>query len=92
MADEGWVAGLGGASAAELLLRPRHGGIVRPDGTGRWLFDLWAANRRSSPAGVPDTQIQVAALPTGPDRAGRPGSFFSDRAARPCGRFAPSRG
>jgi YfiH family protein len=60
-------------------------GIVRPDGSGRWLFNLWAANHRIlTEAGVPDDQIQVAALPTGPAQ----GSFFSDRAARPCGRFA----
>jgi YfiH family protein len=60
-------------------------GIVVPDGSGRWLFDLWAANRRIlREAGVPDDQINVAALPTGPGA----GAFFSDRAARPCGRFA----
>jgi YfiH family protein len=59
--------------------------VVKPDGTGRWLFDLWAANRRIlREAGVPDDQIHVAALPTGPGE----GAFFSDRAARPCGRFA----
>lgn len=59
-------------------------GIVRPDGTGRWTFDLWAANRRLLvEAGVPEGNIDVTALGTGP---GTP--FFSDRAARPCGRFA----
>lgn len=59
--------------------------VIRPDGTGRWLFDLWAANSRIlREAGVPDRQIHVAALPTGPGE----GVFFSDRAARPCGRFA----
>jgi len=35
-------------------------------------------------AGVPDRNIHVAGVPTGPD----PGLFFSDRTARPCGRFA----
>jgi YfiH family protein len=60
-------------------------GIVQPDGTGRWLFNLWAANHRIlRESGVPDTQIHVAALPTGAD----PGLFFSDRQMRPCGRFA----
>ena len=55
---------------------------VRPDGTGRWLFDLWAANRSIlREAGVPQERIHLAAVPTGAD-------FFSDRAARPCGRFA----
>ena len=66
------------------------GTILRPDGTGRWLLDLWAANRRQlAQAGVPDGQIHVAAVPTGPDPGGQgPGLFFSDRTARPCGRFA----
>jgi polyphenol oxidase len=66
------------------------GAILRPDGTGRWLLDLWAANRRQlADAGVPDGQIHVAAVPTGPDPGGKdPGRFFSDRTARPCGRFA----
>jgi polyphenol oxidase len=59
-------------------------GIVAPDGTGRWTFDLWAANRRLlTEAGVPDANIAVAGVGTGP---GTP--FFSHRAARPCGRFA----
>ena len=60
------------------------GGIVRPDGTGRWLFDLWAANTRQLRlAGVPAENIQVAELPTGNGTR-----FFSHRAEQPCGRFA----
>ncbi|HCU92274.1 MAG TPA: multi-copper polyphenol oxidoreductase, partial [Actinobacteria bacterium] len=48
-------------------------------------FDLWAANRLIlGEAGVPASQIHLAAVPTGAD----PGLFFSDRAVRPCGRFA----
>jgi YfiH family protein len=91
----GIVAGLGDEAAS----------VLRPDGTGRWLLDLWSANRKMlTRAGVPDDQIHVAAVPTGPDQpAGRPGHpgrdgegddtagrglFFSDRTARPCGRFA----
>jgi len=59
--------------------------FLRPDGTGAWLFDLWAANRfLLREAGVPDRNIHVAGVPTGP----APGLFFSDRTARPCGRFA----
>ena len=59
--------------------------FLRPDGTGAWLFDLWAANRFVlREAGVADRHIHLAAVPTGPD----PGLFFSDRTARPCGRFA----
>ncbi len=56
---------------------------LRPDGTGRWLLDLWAANRIIlTEAGVAGEHIHVAAISTGP-----PGPFFSHRAARPCGRF-----
>jgi copper oxidase (laccase) domain-containing protein len=85
----GIVAGLGDEAAS----------VLRPDGTGRWLLDLWSANRKMlTRAGVPDSQIHVAAVPTGPgqpagldaaggDTAGD-GLFFSDRTARPCGRFA----
>jgi YfiH family protein len=55
--------------------------VIRPDGTGRWLCDLWSANRLLlCEAGVADRNIHVATTPTG-------GDFFSNRAARPCGRF-----
>jgi polyphenol oxidase len=61
------------------------GAVLRPDGTGRWLLDLRAASRALLVrSGVPESQIHTAAVPTGPD----PGLFFSDRTARPCGRFA----
>jgi purine-nucleoside/S-methyl-5'-thioadenosine phosphorylase / adenosine deaminase len=57
--------------------------LVRPDGTGRWQFDLWAANRVVlHEAGVPEGNVHLADVPTGT------GDFFSDRAFRPCGRFA----
>jgi len=60
--------------------------VLRPDGAGRWLFDLWSANRIVlRDAGLRDGSIHLAAVPTGP--AGQ-SPFFSDRAARPCGRFA----
>jgi polyphenol oxidase len=59
--------------------------VVRPDGNGRWLFDLWEANRLVlREAGVPDGQVHVAGIATGP----APGLFFSHRAEQPCGRFA----
>lgn len=58
--------------------------VLAPDGPGHWRFDLGAANRRVLvEAGVPAAQIEVAPVGTGP---GTP--FFSDRAERPCGRFA----
>ncbi|QGG96882.1 peptidoglycan editing factor PgeF [Actinomarinicola tropica] len=57
--------------------------LVEPDGSGRWTFDLWSANRlQLDTAGVPQEQVAVAALDT------VDGPFFSDRAVRPCGRFA----
>jgi polyphenol oxidase len=60
--------------------------VLRPDGTGKWLFDLWHANRIVlREAGLRHDGIHLAAVPTGPPGAS---PFFSDRAARPCGRFA----
>jgi purine-nucleoside/S-methyl-5'-thioadenosine phosphorylase / adenosine deaminase len=71
--------------AAEEGLGPSAGKVIRADGTGRWLFDLWTANQLVlEEAGLPAANIHVAAIPTGSPR----GLFFSDREARPCGRFA----
>ncbi len=74
--------------------------FIRPDpaAPGRWLLDLWSANRHVlREAGLPDPQIHTTTLPTGPldfyasavpaDLRGH-GCFFSDRVARPCGRLA----
>lgn len=70
--------------AAHEQLGGLAGEVVAPDGEGRWRFDLWEANRRLlHHAGVPEANIELAAIPTGAD-----GPFFSDRSARPCGRFA----
>lgn len=72
--------------AAEQNLGSAVGEVVKPDGTGKWLFDLWTANRIVlREAGVADEHISVAAIPTG---SAGPGLFFSDREVRPCGRFA----
>jgi len=81
--------------AADTFLR------LDPAAPGRWLLDLWSANRHVlREAGLPDPQIHTTALPTGPlpssapstpgDPADPPGRgyFFSDRVARPCGRLA----
>jgi hypothetical protein len=58
--------------------------VVRPDGTGAWTFDLWRANTlQLLAAGVPEGQVQLAGLDTGP---GTP--YFSHRSEGPCGRFA----
>jgi purine-nucleoside/S-methyl-5'-thioadenosine phosphorylase / adenosine deaminase len=59
------------------------GAVLRPDGTGRWLFDLAAANRLVlREAGLADGNVHVSPYVTGG------GMFFSDREARPCGRLA----
>ena len=53
------------ADAARGAFGPRA--FLRPDGTGAWLFDLWAANRfLLRDAGVPDRNIHLAGVPTGP--------------------------
>ena len=69
------------AQAVRECLGERAPLVFRPDGTGRWLCDLWSANRLLlREAGVADRNIHVATIPTG-------GDFFSNRKARPCGRF-----
>jgi polyphenol oxidase len=71
------------AEAAREAFGPATESVVRPDGTGRWLFDLWAANRHTLLAcGLRPERVVTAPAGTGDDR------FFSDRAQRPCGRFA----
>jgi copper oxidase (laccase) domain-containing protein len=71
---------------------PDADALIRPDPVpDRWRLDLWAANRLVlRGAGVPDARIHVTDLPTGPasDAESGSGYFFSDRAARPCGRLA----
>jgi len=91
---ENVIAGLGpaispyqvGADVADAV--PRGLGaaaadVIRPDGTGKWLLDLWGANRIVlREAGVADGNVHVTPYVTGDGR------FFSDRAVRPCGRLA----
>jgi polyphenol oxidase len=70
--------------------------FLQPDSApGRWRLDLWSANRFIlTEAGVPASQIHVTDIPTGPTgptgptEPHGPSYFFSDRAARPCGRLA----
>jgi polyphenol oxidase len=77
-------------SAAAAFIRPDTSPVTSPDAPqDRWLLDLWAANRHAlREAGVPDSQIHTTDIPTGPASPTDPGHFFSDRAARPCGRLA----
>jgi polyphenol oxidase len=91
---ENVVAGLGptispyqvGADVADAVQRglgAAAADVIRPDGTGRWLLDLWGANRVVlREAGVADGNVHVTPYVTGDGR------FFSDRAVRPCGRLA----
>lgn len=79
----------GPAARAEHLVVPagtaeRGEGAGHDDRTrGRWLVDLPRANRRILvDAGVPPGAVHLASATTGPG-----GPFYSDRAARPCGRF-----
>jgi YfiH family protein len=72
-------------AAAQRGLKSSAEKVIREDGTGKWLFDLWTANQLVlEEAGVPGRNIHVAAIPTG----SADGLFFSDRDVRPCGRFA----
>src|SRR5689334_5144204 len=71
-----------GPAAAAFLQPDRRPGAV-PKGQDRWLLDLSQANRHAlREAGVPGDRIHASTIPTGT------GVFFSDRAARPCGRLA----
>jgi YfiH family protein len=56
--------------------------VARPDGTARWLVDLVAANRSQLLAsGVAPEHIFESGVTTSDP------ALYSDRAARPCGRF-----
>ena len=56
--------------------------VARSDGPGHWRVDLVAANRQQlEAAGVPPGHIDESGITTANP------ALFSDRAARPCGRF-----
>ncbi|HLI38479.1 MAG TPA: polyphenol oxidase family protein [Streptosporangiaceae bacterium] len=99
IAPDRYQVGAEVAEAAGRCFGDRAGEVIRPDrrdGPGgasgsRWLFDVWAANRLVlRDAGVPGGQIHATDVPTGATRGVHDGAgwFFSDRAERPCGRFA----
>jgi len=57
-------------------------GVLRPDGPGRWLVDLVAANRQQLlRSGLRSGHIVDCGVTTSDE------ALFSDRAERPCGRF-----
>lgn len=72
------------ADAARAAFGERTDRVLRPDGTGRFLFDLVTAARiQLADSGVMTANIHPSGLSTGP---GTP--FFSHRGEAPCGRFA----
>lgn len=86
IAPDRYQVGADVAEAARQCFGSQAAEVLRPDGTGHWLFDLWTANRIAlRQAGLGDDNVHVAAEPTGTHGSGH---FFSDREARPCGRFA----
>ncbi len=72
------------AEAAHHRLGQASERVLRPDGPGHWQFDLSGALQRVlTGAGLVADNVMACPRTTGP---GTP--FFSDREARPCGRFA----
>ncbi len=72
------------AASARAAFGPAADEVVTPRPGGRWSFDLWAANRLQLAA----SGIQAAKVFSGERPTGDGTPFFSDRALRPCGRFA----
>ena len=72
------------AQPARAAFGERTDAVLRPDGTGRYLFDLVrAAEIQLTDAGLDPARVYLSGLVTGP---GTP--FFSHRLEGPCGRFA----
>ena len=83
ISPERYQVGAEVADAVQRGLGAAAAQVIRPDGTGKWLLDLWAANRIVlREAGLADGNVHVTPYVTGDGR------FFSDRAVRPCGRLA----
>ena len=73
------------ADAATETFGDRAAEVLEPVSPGQWRFALWAANRIVlREAGVPEANIHLTDVPTGPPST----PFFSHRAEQPCGRFA----
>jgi YfiH family protein len=72
------------ALAAHTALGERTDAVLRPDGTGRYLFDLpAAAHIQLTDAGITADRIHSSGAVTGPDTP-----YFSHRFEGPTGRFA----
>lgn len=76
---------IGEAEAAQVAAAfPGAAGLLRPTRPGHWTFDMVAALRlQLASAGVLDRNVHPMAI----DTLTSTRDFFSDRAARPCGRF-----
>ena len=71
------------ALVAAVAPQPLLSEVARADGPDRWCVDLMAANRQQLLlAGVIPEHVLDCGVTTADD------DYFSDRAARPCGRFA----
>lgn len=78
-----YAVGADVAAAVRAALEWRGDEVLAPRGRDRWLLDLPAAVRfQLAKAGVHGTKVHVAPFATSDGR------FYSDRARRPCGRFA----
>lgn len=76
-----YVVGREVEAASRAAFGPAGEDVLWPDGD-RWRFDVAGANRLQLHAGgITDERITVSSFASGDRR------FFSDRAARPCGRF-----
>jgi polyphenol oxidase len=76
---------IGEAEAAQVReALPAADRLLRPTRPGHWTFDMVAALRRQlRDAGVDDRNVHAMGI----DTRTSTDDFFSDRAARPCGRF-----
>ncbi len=75
---------IGETQAAEVTAAFGDAGLLKPTRPGHCTFDLLGALRiQLRDCGVPAVNVH----PMGVDTRASTGDFFSDRAARPCGRF-----
>lgn len=81
IAAERYQVGSEVAGALRAALGVDHEEVLIPDGAGHWRADLVAANLAQLRA------LGVARAAVAPAATGADGPFYSDRAARPCGRF-----
>ena len=81
--EDRYQVGADVAAAAAAAFGPDTARVLRPDGSDRWRFDVWAANEQVlTGAGLVRGHVAIARVGTGGGT-----ELFSDRAERPCGRF-----